>query len=42
MTIPTTMQAVVTHGPRDYRVEAVPVPDGVPGEHKVGGLLDAG
>lgn len=27
-----TMQAVVTHGPRDYRVEEVPVPEPGPGE----------
>ncbi len=32
MTIPTTMRAVVTHGPRDYRIEEVPVPDVGPGE----------
>ena len=27
-----TMLAVVTHGPRDYRVEEVPVPTPGPGE----------
>ncbi len=29
---PTTMQAVVCHGPEDYRLEAVPVPQPGPGE----------
>ena len=29
---PNTMQAVVTHGPRDYRIEEVPVPRPGPGE----------
>lgn len=32
MAVPKTMQAVVTHGPRDYRVESVPVPEIGPGE----------
>lgn len=32
MTIPETMLAVRTHGPRDYRVETVPVPMPGPGE----------
>lgn len=27
-----TMQAVVVHGPEDYRLERVPVPDPAPGE----------
>ena len=30
--IDTTMQAVMTHGPRDYRVEEVPVPEPGPDE----------
>lgn len=30
--VPATMQAVVCHGPRDYRVEQVPVPEPGPGE----------
>ena len=30
--IPTTMQAVVCHGPLDYRLEEVPVPEPGPGE----------
>jgi erythritol/L-threitol dehydrogenase len=32
MSIPTTMLAVRTHAPRDYRVEEVPVPEPGPGE----------
>jgi erythritol/L-threitol dehydrogenase len=32
MTLPKTMMAVRTHGPRDYRVEEVPVPTPGPGE----------
>ena len=30
--IPDTMKAVVCHGPRDYRLEQVPVPKPGPGE----------
>jgi len=30
--LPTTMQAVVCHGPRDYRLEEIPVPTPGPGE----------
>ena len=30
--MPTTMRAVRTYGPRDYRVEEVPVPEPGPGE----------
>ncbi len=30
--MPNTMQAVVCHGPRDYRIEDVPVPEPGPGE----------
>ena len=30
--VPTTMQAVVNHGPEDYRLEEVPVPTRGPGE----------
>ena len=30
--VPTTMQAVVCHGPRDYRLEELPVPTPGPGE----------
>lgn len=32
MSIPKTMQAVVVHGPEDYRLETVPVPQIGPGE----------
>ena len=31
-TLPTTMPAVVCHGPRDYRMEELPVPEPGPGE----------
>ncbi|MEJ7763238.1 MAG: alcohol dehydrogenase catalytic domain-containing protein, partial [Thermomicrobiales bacterium] len=31
-TMPATMRAVRTYGPRDYRVEEVPVPEPGPGE----------
>ncbi|MGI3785496.1 MAG: alcohol dehydrogenase catalytic domain-containing protein, partial [Janthinobacterium lividum] len=30
--VPATMQAVVNHGPEDYRLEEVPVPTRGPGE----------
>ena len=30
--LPTTMQAVICHGPEDYRLEEVPVPEAGPGE----------
>src|SRR4051812_28423083 len=30
--VPATMQAVVNHGPEDYRLEQVPVPTRGPGE----------
>ena len=30
-----TMTAVVTHGPKDYRVEEVPVPEPGPGEVRI-------
>lgn len=32
MNVPATMQAVVCHGPRDYRLEEVKVPEPAPGE----------
>lgn len=31
-TLPKTMKAVVTHGPQDYRLEELPVPQAGPGE----------
>ncbi|HEY0238059.1 MAG TPA: NAD(P)-dependent alcohol dehydrogenase, partial [Friedmanniella sp.] len=30
--VPATMQAVVCHGPEDYRLEQVPVPTRGPGQ----------
>jgi hypothetical protein len=30
-----TMHAVVCHGPRDYRVETIPVPEPSPGEYLI-------
>lgn len=32
MSLPESMKAVVTHGPQDYRLEEVPVPQAGPGE----------
>ena len=29
---PSTMQAVICHGPKDYRMEEIPVPQPGPGE----------